>query len=153
MFPISVALQAAPWSGDLWSRQLPVPEGKGRQHSPIQVPSFHVLRPSFKLTFLIFQGAVRGQDPADAAMQRSWNSPATTATRPRLTLKLACSCTGWQPVHHLANILASHLRTKVHLGGVKPTSLDFLCQGEGCGRAFASPMGVAIHRLLHVEFC
>ena len=32
--------------------------------------------------------------------------------------------------------------------GVKPTDLDFLCQGEGCGRAFSSPQGLNIHRYL-----
>ena len=32
------------------------------------------------------------------------------------------------------------------LKGVKLTDLDFLCQGEGCGRAFSSPMGLDMHR-------
>ena len=32
--------------------------------------------------------------------------------------------------------------------GVKLTDLDFPCQGEGCGRAFSSPMGLDRHRYL-----
>ena len=32
--------------------------------------------------------------------------------------------------------------------GVKPTDLDFLCQGEGCRRAFSSPQGLNVHRYL-----
>jgi len=42
--------------------------------------------------------------------------------------------------------LYMHRRKVCGLKGVKPTDLDFLCQGEGCGRAFSSPQGLNIHR-------
>jgi len=42
--------------------------------------------------------------------------------------------------------LYMHRRKVCGLKGVKLTDLDFLCQGEGCGRAFSSPMGLDMHR-------
>jgi len=39
-----------------------------------------------------------------------------------------------------------HRKKSCGLRGVKSTSLDFSCQGEGCDRAFTSPMGLATHR-------
>jgi len=39
-----------------------------------------------------------------------------------------------------------HRRKVCGLKGVKLTDLDFLCQGEGCGRAFSSPIGLDRHR-------
>jgi len=42
--------------------------------------------------------------------------------------------------------LYMHRRKVCGLKGVKLTDLDFLCQGEGCGRAFSSPMGLDVHR-------
>jgi len=42
--------------------------------------------------------------------------------------------------------LYMHRRKVCGLKGVKPTDLDFLCQGEGCGRAFSSPQGLNVHR-------
>jgi len=42
--------------------------------------------------------------------------------------------------------LYMHRRKVCGLKGVKLTDLDFLCQGEGCGRAFSSPIGLDRHR-------
>jgi len=42
--------------------------------------------------------------------------------------------------------LYMHRRKVCGLKGVKLTDPDFLCQGEGCGRAFSSPQGLNIHR-------
>jgi len=42
--------------------------------------------------------------------------------------------------------LYMHRRKVCGLKGVKLTDLDFLCQGEGCRRAFSSPQGLNIHR-------
>jgi len=42
--------------------------------------------------------------------------------------------------------LYMHRKKSCGLRGVKSTSLDFSCQGEGCDRAFTSPLGLATHR-------
>merc|ERR1712107_787755 len=42
--------------------------------------------------------------------------------------------------------LYMHRRKVCGLKGVKLTGLDFLCHGEGCGRAFSSPQGLSMHR-------
>lgn len=42
--------------------------------------------------------------------------------------------------------LYMHRKKSCGLRGVKSTSLDFACEGEGCDRAFTSPMGLATHR-------
>jgi len=42
--------------------------------------------------------------------------------------------------------LYQHRRKYCGLRGVEPSGLDFLCQGEGCGRAFSNPAGLATHR-------
>ena len=49
---------------------------------------------------------------------------------------------------HCKTPVARHRRKVCGLKGVKPTDLDFLCQGEGCGRAFSSPQGLNVHRYL-----
>jgi len=42
--------------------------------------------------------------------------------------------------------LYMHRKRSCGLRGVEPSGLDFPCQGEGCGRAFSNPMGLAQHR-------
>ena len=91
------------------------------------------------------QGIEQGLDLAGAAMLRSSISPALTAICSPLPLKLASTSTGW--FHVIKESYAFLPRRKFcGLRGVEPSGLDFPCQGEGCGRAFSTPIGIATHR-------